>query len=1214
MSSSLNLGSKGKEPTDLLNENSSIPLLPADSFSKSSSISKAEEIKRTIAAIAGPSGTLPLFPSSQSITKSSPAPKSNVQKSNVEKNQEEATSSSKISLKPSHFSNSEKESDSNRFEITKLISTPKGSSHVNPKNDTHSNIFVAPTLKSTTGSKFSHKKEENNDEAVLFTNIKLKRIVDDPAPQVTNQQPAIMTDVSKTNKQNSDGTLNRDSFEDEESSPIANSNSPSNKKVVPKALPPKPKSLASKKTVLTPKPNENSQEIDIEKFRNLEDNHKNITRNRENDFQNHKPSEPISISPVPKTSVSGLRSFQITKEHNKHDQMASSINGNVPMPGMTSSFQSSKQLSASFSPTPPPREQSEYRFSSPTRHSTYSGSNFSVSVSYIKASPGRIGSPGGFLASRASTTFSISRPSSPTKGGFVQSAMLKRENTLARQRNNSANDAGSANIFDGIALAAPTDNLSSLKSVYRHSRTGSTTSTDSRHETEGDRQSNGLFHNESSLKPSHFPKNGEKYEMSQSVLGHPFKTSTKSNTNESVDDNETSVESSQQHFATPAKSPSRFTENRTSSIMHSPSNNLKHTDSRRWSPSRQTWLENALKKTSQQTPGGYDASHSHHNRIPVPSSPVLSRSVKNDPVIAEKPVFSKPPEIQSRILKSPEPKPFVLDSEKNIFDKAKNTDTQDNKDDNDLKIDTKKPTSSFQNFETNSTKPTIPAKKVSLGRSATSVTRNKSIPPAVPKKPDFGANFSTKPSLPADSLAKLQDLRSRSSVAVSDQKNTTGGDKSLLQRASSSSILDYDSVKPVSKFSSLGKDTKHELDSQNHMESLRSPVIGQNKTKTFENEANISNHTSTVSLGSDRLTNKIEVKDFSNDTKDPVTEARRVLFGSNAAQNTKPADKRPNSSSDSSSVLKKKGVSSFASNLSAALQRGNPFGAIPNAGIRKAHTFDSAESAKMNRQTDDNGEPAKVELTHMTKSRTKGPRGRRLPKTVSSSTQAPNSVSGRKSIHTRQRSRSLSPGQIQRVRASNVYIEKPAPFAHKMLPIPAASGDSLDVPKNYVRSRYSFEPESDEETSNTSSFYQPSSNESVVSTPKQRKPLPVPPSTSSKPKTGLSLVKNKDTDSIISYESIPLSARSVSPSAIKLSSTIANNFQRSKELADATQLQNKKKENELSPGKSGSNDAESLSNSMTSQTVDGKKLERTLSTKPNRPVPPAKPRQLSSQK
>lgn len=68
-----------------------------------------------------------------------------------------------------------------------------------------------------------------------------------------------------------------------------------------------------------------------------------------------------------------------------------------------------------------------------------SGSNFSVSVSYIKASPGRIGSPGGFLASRASTTFSISRPSSPTKSGFVQSAMRwKRENTLARQRNNSA--------------------------------------------------------------------------------------------------------------------------------------------------------------------------------------------------------------------------------------------------------------------------------------------------------------------------------------------------------------------------------------------------------------------------------------------------------------------------------------------------------------------------------------------------------------------------------------------------------------------------------------------------------------------------------------------------------------------------------------------------------------------------------------------------------
>lgn len=1213
MSSSLNLDSKGKEPTDLLTENSNIPLLPADSISKSSSLSKADEIKRTIAAIAGPSGTLPLFPSSQSITKPSPAPKPNVQKSNVAKNQEEATPSPKISLKPSPFSNSEKESNSNRFEIPKLIPTPKGNSHVNPKNDTQSNVFVTPTLKSTTAPKFSPKKEEDNDEAVLFTNIKLKRIVDDPAPQVTNPQPAIMTDVSKTNKQNSDGTLNKDCFEDEKSSPLANSNSPANKKVAPKALPPKPKSLASKKTISAVKPNETSEEIDIEKFGNLENSRQNI-RNRENDFQNHKLSEPIIISPVPKASVSGLRSFQITKEHNTHDQMASSINGNVPMPGMTSSFQSSKQPSASFSSTPSPREQSESRFSSPTRHSTYSGTNFSASVSYIKASPGRIGSPGGFLASRASTTFSISRPSSPTKGGFVQSAMLKRDNTLARQRNNSANDAGSANIFDGIALAAPTDNFSSFKSVYRHSRAGSTTSIDSRHETEGDRQSNGLFHSESSLKPSHFPKNSEKYEMSQSVLGHPFKASTKSNTNESVDNNETSVESSQQPFATPTRSPSRFTENRTSSIIHSPANNLKHTDSRRWSPSRQTWLENALKKTSQQTPGGYDTSHSHHNRIPVPSSPVLSRSVKNDPVIAEKPVFSKPPEVQSKISKSPEPKPFVQDSEKKVFDKAKNTDTQDNNDDNDLKFDTKKPTSSSQNFETNSTKPTIPAKKVSLGRSATSVTRNKSTPPVVPKKPDFGANFSTKPSLPSDALAKSQDLRSSSSsVAVSDQKNTTDGDRSLPQRANSSLILNYDTLKPVSKFSSLDKNTNHELDGQKPIASSRSPAIGQNKTKTFGKEANISDPTSSVSLGSDRLTNKTEIKDFSNDIKDPVMEARRVLFGSNVIQNTKPADKRPSSNSDSSTVLKKKGVSSFASDLSAVLQRGNPFGAMPNAGIRKAHTFDSAESAKMNRQTDDNGEPAKVELTHMTKSRTKGPRGRRLPKTVSNSTQTSNSVSGRQSMHTRQRSRSLSPGQIQRVRASNVYIEKPAPFAHKILPIPAASGDSLDVPKNSVRSRYSFEAESDEETSNTSSFYQPSSNESVVSTPKQRKPLPVPPSASSKPKTSLPLVKNKETDSTISHESIPLSARSGSPSAIKLSSTIANNFQRSQELAEATQLQNKKKENELSTVKSGSNGAESLSNPMGSQTVDGKKLERTLSTKP-RPVPPVKPRQLSSQK
>lgn len=179
--------------------------------------------------------------------------------------------------------------------------------------------------------------------------------------------------------------------------------------------------------------------------------------------------------------------------------------------------------------------------------------------------------------------------------------------------------------------------------------------------------------------------------------------------------------------------------------MHSPSNNLKHTDSRRWSPSRQTWLENALKKTSPaNAPGGYDASHSHHNRIPVPSSPVLSRSVKNDPVIAEKPVFLNRQKSNLESWKVPN-QSLLCWIPKNIFDKAKNTDTQDNKDDNDLKIDTKKPTSSFQNFETNSTKPTIPAKKVSLGRSATSVTRNKVFHLLYPKSLTLEQTFQLNP-------------------------------------------------------------------------------------------------------------------------------------------------------------------------------------------------------------------------------------------------------------------------------------------------------------------------------------------------------------------------------------------------------------------------------------------------------------------------------------
>lgn len=235
MSSSLNLGSKRKRTLELLNENSSIPLLPADSFSKSSSISKAEEIKRTIAAIAGPSGTLPLFPSSQSITENL-YPKSNVQKSMLKR-----TRGSSIIFKDIFetitFSNSKRSLIQIVLKLLSLFLHP-GSSHVNPKNDTHSNIFVAPTLKSTTGSKFSHKKKEAMMKLCYLPTLSWNALLMTRLLKwLTNSQPLWQQTFQKTNKQNSDGTLNRDSFEDEESSPIANSNSPSNKKVVPKALP-----------------------------------------------------------------------------------------------------------------------------------------------------------------------------------------------------------------------------------------------------------------------------------------------------------------------------------------------------------------------------------------------------------------------------------------------------------------------------------------------------------------------------------------------------------------------------------------------------------------------------------------------------------------------------------------------------------------------------------------------------------------------------------------------------------------------------------------------------------------------------------------------------------------------------------------------------------------------------------------------------------------
>lgn len=1229
----------------------------------SSKISKADEIKRAIAAVAGPSGTLPLFPSNKP-TNVTAALEDSQKSESKSKDADDSTGSSRSSLelpqtgpkkgkalKPSPFPKvAEKRHNKDTFEIPKLSHSASSSQQT---ADADSNTFVSPVLKNI---KESSKNTQLDDQPVEFSTVKLKRVVynshstkdsedkEEPAKSSLTFGGEKASSVHKTNekvKETETETETNTETETEAEGKPALPTATDDKKTDTKAPFLKPKPLPSSKSAGTG-PSTRETKINVsDPVAEDDDSHEDFRRiplrkvvpepEVEQEEKVVSDSHAKIITPISNSPVPGLRRFQTTREHNTHNQLSSSINGRVPMPGMASSRTSTASRTQSSVPsTPPPPERTRSVLTSSP--SIRSGPKFSPSTIDLRASSS-LSPAGSFLASRSSTSISIPRQKSPSRGGFVQSAMLRREGTISRPRSDSnSNGNSSSNIFDGIVLANPaTAPGTRSPSPFRHSRTQS---------------ANNVENIGSSLSQSTF----------NSKISHSKSVTDVSSTNgfqgdDELHEDETS-DTPEKSTLPPSRSSSNLLEERAPLTPQHAGPSLKSSDSRRWSPTRQTWLGNALKKTSQNHGPSFDNTSSV-NRASTVKSQSPTRIARGSSFVADKPVFAKPPE-------TPPPRgshPHKLaDHSNNPNDEAETSDQATPSEDT---LETKN--SSHHELPipppSRGKLPIPPAKNDKLFRSSTSISRVKSVKPPVPKKPDFNDSVSSKPELPSDALAKLRALRSgnknASTPPASGNSSPSKSDNDLeqvkdtLRRANT---LQYKASrngehklppKPLNYRKAHPETLKEDEEESDENDEYRPPLPTRPSVLAakYEDEGEppklplrrtiVQKNTEPLPPVPDELKNKTQSADSAADAEDPVMEARRVLFGPNATEKAqKEADEKLYNSPHIPAVLNKKTAKSFASDLSAVLQRGKPLVSVNDsnksfspsfqgrmAGIKSTPTFDEAETSSQRsfrgRSSDDSIEPdTKVELKHMTKGRAKGPKGRRLPKNVTSNSSpslntlkpGPSSRLGAPSFsHQRQRSRSLSPGDVRRATES------------------LSSDNSFQFPKNssrvgrIVRPKYSFEPESDDEDSipNAPPSRPASAGTAPLIVPKHRKPLPATPSAT---------LSNDNKQEAI-YESVLSRSNTFKPAVRKSSQTVAKNLQRAKEsAASAAALKQSVKSQSLEKEFSTDDGLDKVPRKPISRNDTGASTESNSSSKTQpavarklvKPIPPPKPRQLSA--
>lgn len=1108
----------------VLNELDDVSLPPA-----SEKLSKADEIKKAIASIAGPTGTLPLFPSEKKCV-SEPLPVKDVQplsRSYLDKRP--------VALAPKSSQSFQKQSDS--------------ISHT-------SDIF--PHLKSISSSSLAEK-PGNNDKAE-FSSVRLKKI--DPLLKQgshgsveSNEEPVFSSkSLKKVNLKNPVENEN----DNEPPLNLPKQRNPSSSKKVPPTAPVKPRSLSSQKKSITS--NDSTEEnpkngffeateedVDKEEEKAEEKPEKETsTRSLENEEK-----EPEIISPLPTSLSSGLRKAQTTSSHNIHDKVSGTVHGRVPLPGMASNVSHPKPLHTSklssdsitlpsLRPTnvfhgqsspnrSPSQSPTRSLTQSPTRSPTHSPChsavhtpthspsrqtlrpNLSPSAVDLRPSASSLNPAGSFLATRASTIV-VPRPKSPTRGGFVQSAMLKREGTVT---NRPRADSASGNIFDGIMLANPSSNKVNLTgsrspSPTRHARTQSATNIES-------------YHSLKTLSPPNL---------------QPVNQGEDSKEFEEFEDGEDSEEN-KKHLSSPPRS-ARNSDER-GSPRSSVAGSLKATDSRRWSPVKQTWLGSALMKNSPSSPPDPSPNMSRmptvirapsptrHNRgnslstistgkltfpVPPPSRPPLHNVALSEPLWIEKDDAGV--EYEEKNPAKPEPP------------KPRKTLEGDSCD----KLDTPpSPPPSRPMDESNSTSFSKPAPKPP-GNFSSSLSRNNTIRPAVPKKPDLISKLE-KPTLPSDALEKLRALRSGvqssqnskspSSESELDQVKASLRRSNTLQFKPSRSIRNGPRPVPPKSLVSRGPSYFEEENEDDEDEeapplpirpSQRSYALHENNIEDDEEvepprlpprKHVVSRTTGPLPPVPDSLAVRNHIE-----TPDPITEARKFLYG--PSNEEKEADESFYSGTPNiPNFLNKKTAKSFATDLSEVLSRGKPASrSQPSsqpgltslddttksfsprfermAGLKKSHTFDF--DGPSNGKGGDENENKKVELKHMTKGRARGPRGRKLPKNIKSTpvsgASTPREESDRfRKAHQRQRSRSLSPDFAKRL-SHTTATSNTLPLVRK--------------PKNFVIEKQDKATEDDDDlfeipTAPPSRALTPSSNDEsgVLLISKTRKTLPPPP-------------------------------------------------------------------------------------------------------------------------
>lgn len=1025
--------------------------------------SKEEEIKRTIAAIAGPSGSLPLFPQPKSSTPKSSEPTLSDTPAKEENIVPEQT-------KPIQPKDTLPKEENKNKEDEPVYSLPKR----NLIKPTKPEVVVKekePLYSLPKKSTPIPAPKEKAEEAPIYS-LPKKSI---PPPKAVPKSVEDEEPIYALPKRAS--TFPKKEQEQVTTVP------PSKKLNAPPIVAPKPRNLSS-----SHKPLLESDQSESQQPKRETESPKGL-KNTVDPTSQHQPATPTIISNRP--SSAGLRKFQNTKEHNNHNQVSNSINGMVPLPGMSksNSFAVGSTLSN--------------KVTSPRGSFLSTRPQPKFSPNTVDLTPKAPSSPAGsFLATRSPSP--VSRSKSPVRGGFVQSAMLKREGTLSLRSRAGSTDSPPPSLADSpiISLVNPVARVSSRSPspsrAYSHTQSNSISS---------------LTGNYATI--SGYPKKNEsgdesppRARLEKQSRGGNFPTPERNDSTRSLNSSN-SVEDLR--VVKPASE-----NNEEVTLESSPTREsvTPKSDARRWSPVRSTWLESALKKSP--STSGVDRAGTVRANPSIPLPRTGSAFARPTP--------PKPPAKYTRPPSGVKPsEPSVDDStEKNL---EGNKVEQPESLNEETAVENKKEQPAIE--RTLSTKKPVPPPP----RAASTLARAPSAKPTPPKKPD-----GTK--VPSEALERLRQLRAgtlNNSNSERDAANLARLKATVSRyKASRENQDDGDKEEDRPPLPTRPGETAPALAPPSRGSPARTPIQEKDDSDDETNRPPLPKRPSESTdlpvkptpralpkapefaketpralpkapeSAKENLNEDLPIKRHVPEHHPPPPPVRRgggapsttfrVAFPPSLIPHTRSLEPelppepvtmkyQPAPDTDTTldnaaipSAITKKTAKSFASNLSEVLQRGKGLSPLEDtttsfsprfermtdfAGPKKAKTFDDSILLP----SSSSKESQKKELTHITKTRAKGPK-RRLPKAATAPAAPANTISDtseRGRTHMRQRSRSLSPfpkesaPRRESIRAYQSESTTPQRSSSPPPPFPRRSGKIENAAEIFAPSN-SFKP------------------------------------------------------------------------------------------------------------------------------------------------------------